>query len=633
MRRLAHNIGISLRRWILGLLLRVPPKTRAVLSRNRFLTRIYLFFDRAKYQQVVDAESYCRDRATHTQPPASVPLSEYDYRQPQLTGAVQARLAALEAPLLISVIMPVYNTGAEWLRRAIGSVQAQWYPYWELCIVDDHSDRAETLAVLEELDDARIRVRRLESNLNIAGASNAALAMVRGEYIALLDHDDELTPDALYEVWRAIEREGADFIYSDEDKLDEGGKFCDPHFKPDFAPDMILSQNYLSHLGVIRRSLAVQTGGFTPGTDGAQDYDFYLKVLELSDRVVHIPRVLYHWRKVPGSTAAFFSEKSWAQDAGKTALAHAVQRRGLNAEVQSGTFPGTYRVRYRIRGEPLVSIVIPFKDKPDLLRMCLGSILENSTWRNFEVLGISNNSVEPATFDEMQAWSARDPRIRFHQHNVLFNFSEINNFAVREHASGDHVLMLNNDIEIITPGWIESLLEFSQRPDVGVVGARLYYPDGRLQHAGVILGIGGVAGHSHKYFPRAHHGYFSRPHLVQNVSAVTAACCMVKRAVFDTVGGLDPEHLTVAFNDIDFCLRVREAGFLNVYTPYCEAWHHESVSRGHETTPEKQARFNREVQYMLQRHAGVLGQGDPYYNPNLTLEHENFSLAGRVMAK
>ena len=602
------------------------------MSRSRFLTRIYLFFDRAKYEVILDADAYRKLAGEPQDVPRSVPLSEYDYREPELTDEVQSRLDAIESPALISVIMPVYNSGAEWLRRAIGSVQAQWYPYWELCIVDDHSDRAETVAVLEELDDARIRVRRLESNQNIAGASNAALATARGEYIALLDHDDELTPDALYEVWRVIERGGADLIYSDEDKLDQGGNFCDPHFKPDFAPDMLLSQNYLSHLGVIRKSLAEQAGGFATGTDGAQDYDLYLKVLELTDRVVHIPRVLYHWRKVPGSTAAFFSEKSWAQDAGKKALEDAVHRRRLNAEVESGRFPGTYRVRYRIRGEPLVSIVIPFKDKPDLLRMCLGSILEKSTWRNFEVLGISNNSTEPETFDEMRLWSARDPRICFHEHNVPFNFSEINNFAVLEHAAGDHVLMLNNDIEIITPGWIESLLEFSQRPDVGVVGARLYYPDGRLQHAGAILGIGGVAGHSHKYFPREHHGYFSRPHIVQNISAVTAACCMVKRSVFDAVGGLDHEHLTVAFNDIDFCLRVREAGFLNVYTPYCEAWHHESVSRGHETTPEKQARFNREVHYMLRRHASVLGNGDPYYNPNLTLEHEDFSLDGRVMA-
>jgi len=633
MRRLAHNIGISLRRLVLGLVLRIPPEVRASLSRSRFLTRIYLFFDRAKYEVTLDADTH---RALGSEPRRvlkSVPLGDYDYCEPELTDDVRLELAELPAPTLISVIMPVYNTEAEWLLKAIESVRKQWYPYWELCIVDDHSDRAETLAALEALDDARIRVHRLRANKNIAGASNEALAMARGEYIALLDHDDELTPDALYEVWKVVEKTGPDFIYSDEDKLDEAGRYCDPHFKPDFAPDMILSQNYMSHLGVIRKSLIDLVGGFMSGTDGAQDYDLYLKVLERTDAVVHIPKVLYHWRKVPGSTAAFFSEMSYAQDAGKLALECAARRRGLGAEVLEGKFPGTYRVQYRIQGEPLVSIIIPFKDKPELLRMCLGSILEKSTWRSFEIIGVSNNSSEPQTFAEMAAWSARDARIRFVEHNVPFNFSEINNFAVCEHAKGDHVLLLNNDIEIITPGWIESLLEFSQRPEVGVVGARLYYPDGRLQHAGAILGIGGVAGHSHKYFPGDHHGYFSRPHIVQNLSAVTAACCMFKRSVFDEVGGLDDEHLNVAFNDIDFCLRVREASYLNVYTPYCEAWHHESVSRGHETTPEKQARFSREVEYMLERHAEVLRYGDPYYNPNLTLEHENFSLSGEVMAK
>jgi GT2 family glycosyltransferase len=365
--------------------------------------------------------------------------------------------------------------------------------------------------------------------------------------------------------------------------------------------------------------------------EGAQDYDLYLKVLERANRVVHIPRVLYHWRKVPGSTASVFSEKSYAQDAGQRALGEAVRRRGLEASVEPGRFPGTYRVRHAIQGEPLVSIVIPFKDQAELLRTCLGSILRESTWENFEVIGVSNNSTDPETFDEMERWAAQDPRIRFVEHNVPFNFSEINNFAVREHARGDHVVLLNNDIEIITPDWIESLLEFSQREDVGVVGGKLYYPDGRIQHAGIILGIGGVGGHSHKYFDRADHGYFSRPHVIQNMSAVTAACCMVKRRVYEQLGGLDQDNLRVAFNDVDFCLRVREKGYLNVFTPYCEAWHHESVSRGYEDTPEKQARFRDEVLYMLERHGPTLAAGDPYYNPNLTLEHENFSLSGRVL--
>jgi GT2 family glycosyltransferase len=629
--RILHNLNIVLRRWVLSVILLVPDHLRASLAQSRLLTRVYVFFDRSKYEPILDAKTYSKRREGRQEPPASLPLSAYDYRDPEWTDEIPLELARIAAPLLISVLLPVHNTPARWLRRAIESVQAQWYPYWELCIVDDCSDRDETKAVLDGLDDPRVRVQRLDRNHNIVGASNAALAMARGDYVALLDHDDELTPDALYEAWKAIEYEAAEFIYSDEDKLDERGRFCDPHFKPDFAPDMFLSQNYLSHLGVIRKPLVDAVGGFTPGTDGAQDFDLYLKVLEHTDKVVHIPKVLYHWRKVSGSTAAQFSEKSFAQDAGKRALENAVVRRGLDAEVSGGRFPGTYRLKYRIQGKPLVSIVIPFKDKPELLRMCLGSILEKSTWRHFEVVAISNNSVEQATFDEIREWSARDSRIRFHEHNVPFNFSEINNFAVREHARGDHVLLLNNDIEIITPDWIECLLEFSQRADIGAVGGKLYYPDGRLQHAGIILGIGGVGGHSHKYFDRNDHGYFSRPHIIQNVSAVTAACCMIERRKFDSVGGLDADHLRIAFNDVDFCLRLRERGMLNVFTPYCEAWHHESVSRGYEDTSAKQERFREEVLFMLDRHSGALGKGDPYYNPNLTLEHENFRLAGHIL--
>jgi GT2 family glycosyltransferase len=486
---------------------------------------------------------------------------------------------------------------------------------------------------LDSLDDPRIRVRRLEENRNIVGASNVALGLARGEYIVLLDHDDELTPDALCEAWQAIVGQGAEFIYSDEDKLDEKGRFCDPHFKPDFAPDQMLSQNYMSHLGVIKKSLVEAAGGFSPGADGSQDYDLYLKVLELTDKVVHIPKVLYHWRKVPGSTAAFFSAKSYAQDAGQLALEGAIGRRRLDAVVESGRYPGTYRVRYHIQGAPLVSIVIPFKDKPELLEMCIGSVLEKSTYGNFEIIGVSNNSEEQATFAAMERWAAADSRVRFVEHNVPFNFSEVNNFAVREHAGGEHIILLNNDIEIISGEWIESLLEFSQRDDVGAVGGQLRYPDGRLQHAGVILGIGGVAGHSHKYLSSDDNGYFSRPHIIQNVSAVTAACLMVNRALYLDAGGLDEQNLRVAFNDVDFCLRLRERGLLNVYTPYCKAVHRESISRGQEDTLTKQERFKRETRYMLERHAKALERGDPYYNPNLTLAHEDFSLSGRIFVR
>lgn len=640
MGRLIHMLQVGLRRFVLWLIMLVPGSWRAALARNPLLEKFYLFFDRAKYATYPDQDPLLGVPAPASEVPAAnppapaprpvgLPLDHYDYHEPALTDDIKRELAGVDGPL-ISILMPVYNTPVEWLQKAIDSVEAQWYPHWEMCIVDDNSDHPETLDLLDQLQDPRIKLHRLAESGNIVGASNAALAMAEGEYIALLDHDDELTADALYCAWRAIRDEAADFIYSDEDKLDMEGRYCSVHFKAGFSPELFMSQNYLCHLAVMRKALADQVGGFTPGMDGAQDYDLFLKVLEHASSIVHIPRVLYHWRMVPGSTAAKFSEKSYAQDRGQLALEAALERQGLRAAVEAGRYPGTYRVRYAIDGEPLVSIIIPFKDEPKLLRACLNSIIDRSTYENFEVIGVSNNSEQPETFDEMARWAGLDERIQFVEHNVPFNFSEINNFAVREHARGEHVVLLNNDVEMITPDWIESLLEFSQRSDVGVVGAKLYYPDKTLQHAGIIVGLGGVAGHSHKHLDRENPGYFFRPHLVQNLSAVTGACCMVKKSIYTKVSGLDEERFQVAFNDVDFCMRVMEAGYLNVYTPYCAAWHHESVSRGYEDTEEKRERFANEVRRFKVRHERALEQGDAFYNPNLTRAQENFYLSAGI---
>jgi len=355
-------------------------------------------------------------------------------------------------------------------------------------------------------------------------------------------------------------------------------------------------------------------------------YDLYLKVLEHTNKIYHVPKVLYHWRKVPGSTAAVFSDKSYAQDAGVQALKNAMERRKIQADVLNGKYPGTYRIKYKIHGEPLVSIIIPFKDKPELLKMCLDSIIQLTTYKNFEIIGISNNSETQEIFDEMKRFEAMDNRIKFYEYNYPFNFSEINNHAVLTYAKGSHIILLNNDIEIITPDWIESMLELSQRKNTGAVGAKLYYPNDTIQHAGVIIGIGGVAGHSHKHHDAKHPGYFTRLSLIQNYSAVTAACLLIKKEIFEELDGLDDENLAIAFNDIDFCLRIKELGYLNTFTPYCEAYHHESISRGYEDTVEKQLRFSKEVMYMQKRHKSILLNGDPYYNKNLTLEHENFEL-------
>ncbi|MFN6944235.1 MAG: glycosyltransferase family 2 protein [Cytophagaceae bacterium] len=565
------------------------------------------------------------ERIRRSGDPLIVHLKKYSYKCSMKENVAKEVINTFNYHPLISVIVPVYNTDVKWLDKAVKSVEKQYYVKWELCIADDHSDKQETIDYLKGLKgNKKIKVVRLEENSNISEASNAALQLCSGDYVALLDHDDELTPDALFEVVKAINENGAEFLYSDEDKLTLEGKYENPHYKPDYSPDHLLSQNYICHLAVIKRSLVSELGGFRKGYEGAQDYDLFLRVAECAEKIHHIPKILYHWRMIPGSTASEFSEKSYAHDAGKLALESAMKRRRVKGEVHNGVFAGTYRIKRAIEGNPLVSIIIPFKDNPFLLKKCLDSILDKSTYSNYEVLGVSNNSVEEETFELMKAYEAKDKRIKFVEYNQEFNYSAINNFASGI-SKGDHLILLNNDIEIISADWVESLLEHSQRIDVGVVGGLLYYPDDTIQHAGVIIGIGGVAGHSHKLYRRGHHGYFSRIYLVQNLSAVTGACMMVKKSLYKEVGGLN-EELKVAFNDVDFCLRLQEKGCLNVYTPYCEAYHHESISRGYEDTPEKIKRHNFEINLFQKLHSRILKNGDPFYNKNLSLEYEDFSL-------
>jgi len=538
-----------------------------------------------------------------------------------------AVIATLADPPLISIVMPVYNVDRRWLMAAVESVRRQFYPHWQLCIADDASTRVETrdsLREIAQLGDARIKIDRLTQNRGIAGASNAALQMATGDYVGLLDNDDELTRDALLEAAQTIVASNADIVYSDEDKLDTDGSHVEPHFKPDFNIDYFLSINYVCHFAVIRRGLLERIGGFRQGFDGAQDYDLLLRASESAEKIAHIPKVLYHWRKTAESTATASSAKPKSWDAGQRALSESVARRGIEADVEPGPYPNTYRVRRRIEGQPLVSILVPFRDKPELLSTCVQSILDKTDYANFEIIGIDNGSTADATHALMKQLERRDSRVRFVRHDAPFNFSAINNFGAR-HASGEHLLLLNNDTEVIAAGWLRAMLEHSQRPEVGVVGAKLLYPDRRIQHAGVIVGIGGVAGHAHLLVPGDHPGYFARAQLPQNFSAVTFACAMTRRDVFEQVGGLNETDLSIAFNDIDYCLRVREAGYLIVYTPFAELFHYESLSRGYEDNPEKQARFSREARYMMQRHREILRRGDPCYNPNLRLDTHDFS--------
>jgi GT2 family glycosyltransferase len=501
----------------------------------------------------------------------------------------------------ISILMPVYNTRPEWLVEAVESVRAQSYPNWELCIVDDASPDPAVRKVLRRYRlQRRIHTARLAENSGIAAASNRALSMATGEFIGFLDHDDELKPNALYEVVKLLNTQRLDFIYTDEDKKEPDGRLVDPFFKPDWSPELFRTANYVTHFAVYRASVVERVGRLRKGYDGSQDHDLALRVTEVTDRIAHIPLPLYTWRKVPGSAAGSPDAKPWAYQAGALALRDSLRRRGLTGDVGPGLWKGSHRIRYHIRGEPTVGIVIPTRDRVDLLRQCIGSIEALSTYSHHEIIVVDNASADPETLDFLSTVKGR-----VIGYPGSFNFAHMMNTAARE-ARTDMLLFLNNDTEVITPQWIEAMLEYAQQPHVGAVGARLLYPQGHPQHEGIIMGLGhGTAGNVD------HGGYFSMSHSVLNATAVTAACMMTRTALFTELGGFE-ERLTVAFNDVDFCLRVRHAGYEVVYTPYAELYHYESASRGSLHPPADEAFF-----------CGRWGAPgtivDPYYNPNLDL--------------
>jgi GT2 family glycosyltransferase len=526
---------------------------------------------------------------------------------------------------LVSVIVPVYNTDPAWLRAAIASVRDQVYPHWELCLADDCSTRTDTHAVLQEAaSDERIRIVRLGRNGGISAASNAALQVARGDLVALLDHDDVLSPVALLEVVKQFnEHPDADVVYSDEDKLDATGKRCDPYFKPDWSPELLLSFMYPCHLMVLRRSIVDQAGGFRSEYDGAQDYDLLLRVSERTEQIRHVPGVLYHWRMADRSTARSGAAKPWAQDAGRRALEAYLRATGRAADVVPGRLPGLFRVRYRIAGTPLVSIVIPTRGITrmvegtgvDLLTTCLRSLVEKTAYRPIEiVLVVDRGNLAAAAAETLK--SVRHRLVEYHSEGP-FNFSRKINLGVSA-SSGAHVLLLNDDIEAIEADWLTAMLEFSQQPQIGAVGAKLYYPDGRLQHVGLLLGVDGVAAHAFHQHPGTSPGYAASNIVIRNCAAVTAACMLTRRDVFDSVGGFD-EALAVDFNDVDYCLRVRRQGLRIVYTPYAELYHHESASFGTRTQNAGELAFMRE-------RWGTAVQEDPYYNPFLTRLRPDYSL-------
>lgn len=542
----------------------------------------------------------------------------------RLTGQDRARIATEIAGWdrrpLVSVLLPAYNTDPRWLRRALRSVQQQLYPHWELCAVDDGSTNPEVWKILQVAarKDPRIKIQRRSVNGHIVAASNDALARATGEYIALLDHDDELASTALYCAAHELNRDrNLQLLYSDEDKLDAAGRRCDPYFKPDWNPDFFLTQNYISHLSIYAADLVRTVGGFREGSEGSQDYDLTLRCVEriAATQIHHIPHVLYHWRAAAESTATAAAAKPYAHEAALRAVQEHLDRRQTSARVEAH-YANYQRVIYPSpAGNPLVSIIIPTRDRAALLRQTIESVKAKTAYSNIEFVIVDNDSCEPETLAYLSSLGAADDASVITDRSE-FNYSKLNNLGAA-HARGTFLALLNNDLEVINPDWLTEMVSQAARPEIGAVGARLWYPDGRMQHGGVILGVGGVASHAHHH-QRREHGYFARPHLAQNISAVTGACMVVRKETYERLGGFDEEHLAVAFNDVDFCLRLRAHGLRVVWTPHAELIHHESASRGLEDTKTKQERFLSEVAYMHAKWGRVLEE-DPFYNPNLSL--------------
>ena len=549
----------------------------------------------------------------------------YEKNKPSEEELARQRKKKWKEPVTISVLVPAYRTPEAFLRQMIESVLNQTYPYLELCIADGSGENISVEKVVKEYQakDQRVRYQRLEKNEGIAGNTNAAIRMATGDYLALFDHDDLLAPNALFEVASTIEKDKADVVYTDEDKVTSDLKeHFQPHFKPDFNPDLLCSNNYICHLFVVKRSLALKLGGQDPAYDGAQDYDFIFRCTEEAEKIVHIAKILYHWRVHQASTADNPTSKMYAFDAGKRAIEAHLQRIGAKAEVSHTKDLGFYRVKYQVQGNPKVSIVIPNKDEKETLKKCLESIWQKTTYSNYEIILVENNSTTREIRDYYQELDGKNG-VRVVYWDKEFNYSAINNFGI-SYAKGEYILCLNNDITVISPEWMEELLANCQRPEVGIVGARLYYPDNTIQHAGIVLGMGGCAGSLFVGLARSRGGYLHKAALQQDLSAVTAACFMVKKEAFEKVGGCE-EKLAVAFNDVDFCLKVRHAGYLVVYDPYAELYHHESKTRGYENTEAKKRRFQEEIEYMRCHWMPDILR-DPYYNENLSLKASDYSL-------
>ncbi len=531
----------------------------------------------------------------------------------------------------ISVLVPLYNTPEKFLREMIESVQTQTYKNWELCLADGSDDKHQDVGEIcldYQKKDPRIVYKKIEKNLGISGNTNVCFSMATGNFIGLFDHDDVMHPSLLFECVKTVCEKDADYVYTDEvtfnsPNLDD---MIVLHFKPDYSPDNLRANNYICHFSMFDAELLKKTGLFRSEYDGSQDHDMILRLTEEAKNVQHIPKILYYWRSHPQSVAADIGAKTYAIDAAKRAVHdHMRDYYGIEVEVESTrAFPTIFQIKYPITGTPLVSIVIPNKDHVEDLRRCIQSIVNKSTWTNYEIIVVENNSKEQSIFDYYKELEAL-PQVQVVTYEGEFNYSKINNFGVSK-TKGEYLLLLNNDTEVITPDWIEQLLMYAQRKDVGAAGAKLYYGDDTIQHAGVVIGLGAhrSAGHTHYKMPRQHLGYMGRLCYAQDVTAVTGACLMVSRAAYDQVGGLD-ESFTISLNDVDFCLKLREAGYLNIFTPFAELYHYESKTRGMEEG-EKLRRYERECAHFREKWKAQLDAGDPYYNPNFSLDYSDFTL-------
>ena len=526
----------------------------------------------------------------------------------------------------ISLLVPLYKTPRKFFEELVECLKQQTYSNWELCLGDGTPEENEGIKDIIESDE-RIKYKALNENKGIAGNTNECIKLATGDFIALFDHDDLLPTFSLYEVVKAInENPEVEFLYSDEDKITtmDQPRF-DPYFKPDFAPDTLRANNYICHFSVFKKELLEKLGGERSEFDGAQDYDLILRMSEETSNIVHIPKILYHWRVHENSTAkAGETAKPYAYEAGIKVLQAHLKRVGLKGTVEHGETLGAYRIKYEVEGNPKVSIVIPNKDYISTLKVCLKSIIKLTTYKNYEIVIVENNSEKEETFEYYKKIDGKENIRVVYYPEKQFNYSAIINYGVR-HSTGEYIVQLNNDTQLLTPNWLEEMLGFAQREDVGGVGAKLFYPDKTIQHAGVIIGIGGVAGHVFKDLPKGKHGYFSKESMIQNLSAVTAACIMTPKSIYDEVGYMN-EKYKVAFNDIDFCLKIREKGKLIVYNPYVQFIHYESKSRGLEDTPEKQARFKTEIDRFYENWQDFLDKGDPYYNKNLRLDNDQYAI-------